>query len=381
MAQVKMKPKQAFWKIVLAYFLVPAVFIIFNLLVDPYGRYQPVASKQTLKKLAASSSEVLVTEYNYNDRLLVKNYVTAVPKPDLIILGGSRILNINTGVFSPEAGRVLNLGVTAASVRDHIAVWQTLKSKKKIPARVLLFVDLQTFYSTPSSIGWWTLSCPFLSFEYGRMKTSKYLKLVSKTYRKKTSFHLESLSSSDLLNKSWKRLTKENKTRSRLIERGALDPKNAARTPALALLAPAPSEEETRQELINKWAKENGQGEISYLRDWSSFSDQTFNEFASLLEDMRANSVGVSVIIMPAHPLSYLEAERNGAAFTNLLKFTVRVQEICGQHGAGYYDGLYDHHADVVDEDFKDGVHLKKEAAYSFLKRAALDLNLFFIKN
>lgn len=367
--------------IVRIFFMVPAVFMAFNYTVDPYGRYQPVASKSTLEKLAASSNEVLLTESNFNDRALIKNYLAASPKPDTVILGGSRILNINTGIFNSEAGRVMNLGVTAASVRDHIAIWQLLKSENKVPSRALLFADLQTFYSTPSSIGWWTLSCPFLTFEYGKIKMSKYLKLVSKTYRKKTAFHLESLSSSDLLNKSWERLTSGKTVRSRLIERGALDPKNSARTPALALLAPQPSEEEKQQELINKWARENGQGELSYLRDWSSFSEQTFNEFASLLEDMRANGVKVSVILMPSHPLSYLAVERDGAAFTNLLKFTMRVQEICAQYSTGYYDGLYDHHKDVVDEDFKDGVHLKKEAAYSFLKRAALDLDLFFIKN
>lgn len=375
-----MKTKQAFWSAALVYFLVPALFIAFNFSVDPFGRYHPLASNTMLEKLAASKNEVLVTEYNYNDRLLTKNFISAVPRPGLVLFGGSRILNIDGDAFKPEAGRVFNAGVTAASIRDHIAIWQELKNKNKIPHRAIVFIDLQSFYSNSSAIGWWTLSCPFLTFEYGRMKLPKYLKLVSKTYRKKSKFHLESLSSSDLLKKSWERVSGERKTRSRLIERSMLEPKNAARTPSLALIAPAPSEEEKQQSVIDQWAAENGQGESSILRDWSNFNDDAFKEFASLLEDMRESKVEVSVIIMPSHPGSYRLVEKDPAALVNLGRFTKRVQELCGEYGVKYYDGLYEHHQDVANTDFKDGVHLKKEAAYAFLTRSAQSIKISYAK-
>ncbi len=372
------KTKQAFWITVLVYFLVPVLFIVFNYSIDPYGRYQPLASQTILEKLAASSEEVLITEFNYNDRLLLKNYISSTPKPDLVVLGGSRILNIDSDVFTPEAGRVLNAGVTGGTIRDYIGIWQVLKKQNKIPRKILLFLDLQAVYSNSSGIGWYSLSCPFLTFEYGRLKTSKYLKLVSKTYRKKTSFHLESLSSSDVLKKSFQRL-KVPRTRSRLALKTTLHSKNAARTPALGLIAPEASTEEKEQAFIDHWGKENGRGESSILSEWGNFSEDAFKELSSLLEDIHAQKSEAVVFLMPSHPLSYGIVEKNPAALANLIIFVKKIEALCSQQGALLYDGLREHHQDISNDDFKDGVHLKKESIDRFLSRAARDLKLRFI--
>ena len=375
-----MKTKQAFRNTVMVYFLLPAFFITFNYSIDPYGRYKALASKNVLEKLAASQNDVLITGFNYNDRLLFKNYISVVPKPGLVILGGSRILNIDADIFTPEAGRVLNAGVSGGTIRDYVGIWQVLKNQGKIPVRVLLFIDLQSVYSNLTGIGWYTLSCPFLTFEYGRINFSKYLKLILKTSHAKTSFHLESLSSLDLLEKSWGHLRSGQKIRSRLVSKKLLGPRDAAKTPSLAMIVPEPSEEDKKQSFIEHWGEENGKGESSILSNWNNFDEGAFTELSSLIEDMRANKTEVTVFMMPSMPLSYQQMQKNPKAMTNLMIFLGKVSSSCRQYGAGFYDALHEHHEDVLNTDFKDGVHLKKESIDRFLSKAAKNLKVSFIK-
>lgn len=375
-----MKTKQAFQNTLLVYFLIPAVFIAFNYTIDPYGRYQQLASKKTLQELADSSSKVLITELNYNDRLFLKNFISSAPKPDLVILGGSRAANIDSDIFKPEAGRVLNAGVTSASLRDYTNAWNFLKSEGKIPKRVLLLIDLQSVYSTPEEINPRILLSLLSNIGRNLPELKKYLKSVLKTGLAEADSYLSPLSSSDVLTKSFIRLINGNKPRSRLAEKSELTAREAARTSSLAILAPETSEEKKQQAFIDHWGKENGKGESSTLSDWSHFRNGAFEELSSLIKDIRAKKSELIVMIMPSHPLSYELVEKKPVSFSNLLRFIKIIRELCAQYGVPLYDGLHEHHQDVLNADFMDGVHLKKKAAYSFLKRAARELNLSFIE-
>ena len=148
----------------------------------------------------------------------------------------------------------------------------------------------------------------------------------------------------------------------------------------MALIAPEASAEEKEQTFIDHWGKENGKGESSVLSEWGNFSDDAFRELSSLLEDIRAQKSEAIVFLIPSHPSSYELVEKNPGALENLIVFVKKIQELCNQHGAGLYDGLYEYHQDVLNTGFKDGVHLKKESIYQFLSRAAKTLGLSFIR-
>jgi hypothetical protein len=370
----KLRFKQALFFILAFYFGVPVFFITVNLLTDPYNRYRLITSERNLKELLSADAKFLTVASNYDDRLFIKRVIQIAPRQDTVILGGSRIMIVDADAFEARAGKVLNAGVTGATVRDYAAIWQHFKNQNKIPSQILLCLEPQSVYSNENPEGGWNaLAGLFVEFMDGDLD----FRAVSKIYRKKIVQHLESLHSSETLKASWKVLER-GKTKSGLVTYEAAPADLPLRTSALALLPP--KQEQKTQEYVDHWGKENGNGESYTLSDWGRFSPQTFRELSRLMNDMRLHGVQLKVLLMPSHPLSFETVRENPEAFHNLNRFVRQVRNLAQIAGAGFYDGLLEYHGRVKNTEFSDGVHLKQAPLYRVLQAMDQELQLDLIK-
>ena len=121
----------------LALFVVfPLLLIAFNYSVDPNHRYRFSVPSGSLHRLARSEDLVLTLPKNYDDRALLKKFIPQAVPPRILVMGGSRVLNIQSEMFRSGAGPLLDTAVMAGTIRDYVALWQLVKRRGR--ASVLL---------------------------------------------------------------------------------------------------------------------------------------------------------------------------------------------------------------------------------------------------
>ncbi len=343
------------------YFLVPISLMIFNYTMDPYKRYHRIIPVGDLARLAKSSEVVLAIPSNhpdYNDRLLLEDYIPLISCPSVVILGGSCVMNIEGNVFGDRmADKVLNAGVSSGTVRDYIGIWQLLKEQNKIPGAVCLCLDAQSFYSNDYGQGWYTLSRYILRFQSQNRKP-QFLKTCFQAAKKEIGFYLETLSSSDIARRSISAL------RGRQTEANAA---YALRTHSMTLRQKT---EERPQSAIDQAGKDHGEGEVRCLSQWGPRDERAIDEASSLVEDMRAHNVRVMVVLLPSHPLSYAYLKGHTKEHAVLLHLIEKMRSLSVAKQAFFYDALHEHRRDVSNSDFIDGAHLKRQASNAFFKHA-----------
>ncbi len=98
-------------------------------------RYMPMT-----KELHAGKS--LVVASNYNERLFRKCVIaTGSNDYDVVILGSSRIMTIGEDCL-PNAGRLINLGVSGGVLEDDMALWHCYqKNMKDKPKMIIIGID------------------------------------------------------------------------------------------------------------------------------------------------------------------------------------------------------------------------------------------------
>ena len=98
---------------------------------------------------------------NYDERLVQKFRLNSLParlKPDTIVLGSSRMMQITQNLLNKKT---INLSVSGASIEDYLALYHL--SKRFNPKRVVIGVDPWVFNAKSGLVGWKTLSNEFLA--------------------------------------------------------------------------------------------------------------------------------------------------------------------------------------------------------------------------
>jgi len=130
---------------------------------------------------------------NYNDRLMHKYYVAGlIRRPDVIILGSSRALQIRSTGFGDKV--VFNHGVTNGNLEDAIAIYELYHTQQLTPTVVLLNLDPWLLDHSHSTTAWQALQSDYeTAARRMGLKSSvspgswfadqqKYLELISPAY-------------------------------------------------------------------------------------------------------------------------------------------------------------------------------------------------------
>ncbi len=378
--------QKALISIALVYLAVPVLIMILNYAADPFDRYHISAGSEDLSELSKSEDRLLLVPANYEDRLLIRKMIQAREKPETVLLGGSRIMNIHGGMVREDRRKgFLNAGVSAGTVADYTALWQLLKQEGKIPRTVYLEIDAQAVYSNYSGDFLWASNAEaYFSFKCRQTGKKKFNKLF-KIARRLAQFHLGRLTSWTWTSKSLEKKSLE-RLPFKLISTAEYDGNSPARTPSFGLFYGKPSQPITR-EFLEEWGRKNGEKEISYFSDPRALSDEAYQEISDLIREMVFSGVKVAVFIPPAHPKSYEAVKANAEAYAGMMRFTEKVREISRLSGAVFYDGIEENRSLAGTMDFVDGVHLNPEtnrklmfevdktAGFSFFESAESDVD------
>src|SRR3990167_6494675 len=142
-------------KVFLFTFLVGLTFVgLLNLYVDTANRWHETRKGGTFDfQQNWNKDEIFITPDNFDERLYVISHLKVIPKPDILLLGSSLVMLVDSQMFNKDLS-IFNAGVSGASIQDYIAIWQFLKNKDKLPTYLVIFFDAWVFNKNNGQLRW-----------------------------------------------------------------------------------------------------------------------------------------------------------------------------------------------------------------------------------
>lgn len=342
------------------FFFLPAALGAFNYFMDPANRYQFSISEEGLRALSRSYNQVLSLPENYDDRALIKKFIRVTREPSVVLLGGSRIGNIQAEMFrEPFRRELLNTSVSAGTIRDYVAIWQMVKQRKFRPKFVILGLEQQSLNSVSQNDKYLSIYEHYEAFfQRGLSARVKFMGLTT---------DLKDLLSLQTTMASWQLLFKKNQARGVLIPRSEQG-EWAARTNSCSIIYPKDYESKP-VELVNRWGLEHGMGDLKVFHHWNRSYRGGYDPLEALIQDIKKSGAVPVVFLAPYHPEAYRLIEQSPKAFGNMQVFVEEIRKIASAEEIFCYDAMIEHHSDFRPEDFSDGVHLKMAPNHRLLKK------------
>ena len=304
------------------------------------GFEKKIVSIITKKKNATNLS-------NFDRRILAREIVDASTKsPEILILGSSRIMLINSSYFFNQT--LINNGVTGASIQDIIAIYQMYKTKKILPRKIILGVDPWIFNINNEQSEWLTLSKEYYSY-YNKENIEtknihKIKQLLSLAYFQSSYKNLFSNSLPLSVNKRY------NDTNTILYD-GSLTYGKEYR--------------ENTQEVVNNKAKTFLQNGIYSLEKFDSISSDLSSEFQNFCNEILNNDIELNFFLTPYHPIVFKKIENE---YKIVLEIENMIEEFAKKSNIKYAGSFSPKKSNLNETHFYDGMHLNEEGVKIILK-------------
>jgi hypothetical protein len=93
-----------------------------------------------------------------DERRFQEARLDVLPRPRLVAFGSSRVRDVSGALVGAGPGEFYNLGMSAATVEDYIALWSLLKREGKIPEMAIFSIDVWIFSRTHEQVRWLALA-------------------------------------------------------------------------------------------------------------------------------------------------------------------------------------------------------------------------------
>ena len=338
-------------------YFIPIVFLLVgvNYFEDPANLFN--------EKYESGIAELLAQNYNvtnvvnYNDRSLQKQFIAKLKDcPTEIILGSSRVMQINSSFFPTE--KVINNGVGGATLEDDIAIFSMYENKSCKIHKVIMGIDPWLLNDHHDQKRWKTLASEYNSFlrkiyypksnrnsnlDYDFSQLEKYQELFSFSYFSTSIKYLL-----EGIDKTYYP-TKEplNKGFTRMYD-GSVNYDSAYRT--------------VTPQKLNERVQENiAQIPIYSLGDFSQLSTHYQFLFTLFVEYLQSQHIEVIFFLAPYHPdLYHLFKENN--SYQNVFVAEKYFQDFASKHNIKLI-GSFDPVKCNVDKSlFYDDMHCNEKA-------------------
>ena len=280
---------------------------------------------------------------NYDERALQEQMVTKLTRrPDVVVLGSSRIMELGTDFFSGRT--VLNCGVSHANINDVLAITGLLDSMGRLPQQVVINLDPHLICQGGTSE--WQSLAAYRDFylrevhvkehsHAGSLKMDKLYSLVSFEYfEKSVSFILQ-------------RKTK------RFLDVGAGRPAVYGRFSDGTICYPASYDHPDTMKVA-------GDARIVGGREQVTLDSVKVQQLDQLLDFFAARKIGVVFVMLPYHPEYYRMMNHR---FPGLFdQYTQVFRRLSRDRQIPIHGGFDANSLGVSEGEFYDAWHCSKEA-------------------
>lgn len=288
---------------------------------------------------------------NYDERILQKELINKIKsKPDILILGSSRTMLINSSYF--EDKKVINNSVSGASIEDLIALYQMYKAKNILPKKIILGIDPWLFNENNGQTRWNSLKREYYSFFNKTIDkdilNNKTQQLFSFSYFQSSLRSLPAV----ILGKSnpiaSNKIYNESNTK---IKDGSLAYSEKYRNASVT-------------DVDNK-AKKYIAGKIYSIEKFDSISPKIFSEFDDLCKEVLANDIELNFFLAPYHPLVYPKIKED---YKIVLEGENKIIKYAHQNNIRIFGSYNPVKIEVDNFGFYDGMHSKEKTIQKILK-------------
>jgi len=291
---------------------------------------------------------------NYDERLLQKEMIDTKTCPQVVVIGSSRTMLINSDYFKNKT--FLNNSVSGASLQDLLAIYELYEKNGCAPEHIILGLDPWTLNDNNSQSRWMTLE-PEYNIIADRLNNkkesvhssnpqSKYIQLVSPSYFQASIRNLNK--NNELL------LTKNkiNSTFTRLVD-GSIcyDEKYRNSSPAK----------------IDALVSDYMNGELYSIEKFNEISPKLSQLLEKFIVVLHEKKIKVSVLLLPYHPKVYKFISTN-----NKYKQVLRTEDFYHSLALKYnieITGSFNPSVLKLDETaFYDGMHSKQKGVEKLMK-------------
>ncbi len=115
---------------------------VFQIAMDPLFHWHPPYKK--LIREWPAGAVLTIPSGGPDDYQLTMEMARALPPPDLVITGNSKILLVDSKMFAPSA-RIFNVRISRSFIDDYRDVWELYRKRGATPRRLILTVDPYMF--------------------------------------------------------------------------------------------------------------------------------------------------------------------------------------------------------------------------------------------
>jgi len=287
---------------------------------------------------------------NYDERILQRELINKIKsKPDILILGSSRTMLINSSYF--ENKKLINNSVSGASIEDFIAIYQMYKTKDMLPKKIILGIDPWLFNENNGQKRWRSLKKEYYSFFNKTtdedILNNKTEQLFSFSYFQSSLRSLPAI----VLGKSNPIPSNEiyNETNTKIID-GSLTYSEKYRNVSI--------------ENVNNGAKDYIVDKIYSIENFNIISPKILKEFDDLCKEMQSNGIELSFFLAPYHPLVYAKIKKD---YKVVLEGEKMISKYADQNNIRIFGSFNPIKIEIDNTGFYDGMHSKEKTIQKIL--------------
>lgn len=199
------------------------IMVITNLLVDPAN----IFTLGTYEKKAAAvilNGHNIDNVSNCDERILIQHLIPQLKfKPDVIVVGSSRSLEISSDFFPKKS--MFNISVSHANINDIISLIGLLDSSNKLPKEI--YIETSCIFANKGSNNEWFSLLPYYKYGIEKMNLNITVNSIKNSWRSYTK-KIKALFSFEYFQQSFRSIYLFSSPK-KMIDVGLKQPKNLGR--------------------------------------------------------------------------------------------------------------------------------------------------------
>lgn len=330
----------------------PVFFLLIT--VNYFGDAAKIFGSEYEKEMAEISmnGSYVTNISNYDERVFQEELINRMKKaPELLVLGSSRTMLINTTYFSNQS--FFNNSVSGASIEDIIALFQIYKERNILPEKIIIGIEPWLFNENNGQTRWKSLE-----YFYNKYKKKTESNLVTNSIYKYS--ELLSLSYFQASIKAMPKLflgtsrpiatqKKYNETNTKLTDGSLIyrsDYRNAT------------------QNAINSKIDNYIAGNIYSIEKFETISDDIWTEFENFIRKLKKENITVEFFLCPYAPRVY---DKISKEYLNVVKTENLIINFAKENNIKVYGSFDPYNLGFDETYFYDGMHCNEKGIKELL--------------
>ncbi len=332
------------------------VIIFVNFRVDPANIFKKDYERKAAEILLSGQSVVGMD--NYDERILQEEIIRRIKEtPDAIIIGSSRVMTLSDEVIGNEE-EYWNHGVSGAGIPDYLGILGIYDEYSELPGQVIIGLDPWILNDNSGDTRYQSIAKYVDRFrkkvegtdsriQLERNSFEKEMQLVSLSYFQ-SAFHLVT-ENPELLKKSAIEFYGTNKK----------DVEDSIRYTDGSIEYNKAFRERSAEDTFADAKTYVSQG-IYQIENYQMLSMEKRMLFEKMIDYLQKDGVDVIFYLPPYHPYVY-EYIKENKNYEMVLEVERYFRKIAEGEGIKLYGSYNPETLDCVEEDFLDGMHMKRE--------------------